>query len=472
MKHKKHLPGGVKEMMVVALPMVVSHACETIMIFTDRLFLSRLGPVYMNASMGGGLSVFMVMTFFLGLTGYTTALVAQYLGAGQKDNSAKVLSQAVIISFIAYPLLLMAKPLAFSYFEFIGVSTQQLELQKIYFSILLYMTLLSMLRNCFSAFFSGLGRTKIVMISALISMLVNVAFNYVFIFGKLGCPALGIVGAAYGTILGSLVGLLVLLASYLHKDNMLEFRIKESFVFSKEILYKFFKFGSPAGFDMFLNILAFNTMILIFHAHNDISATAATIVFNWDMVSFVPLMGIKIGVTSLFGRYHGARQHDVAHRSAMSGLKIGWVYSSVILVLFVCFPEQLVSVFRPENGTELFDKSFSTAVFMLRMASIYVLVEAVIVVFIGALRGAGDSFWAMVLSVTVHWLLIPILYLILRYFNLSAQMGWVAVVMIFLLFALVIYLRYASGKWKQIEVVGIANYNEVSCDDFHERSDV
>ena len=80
--------GGVRELLAIALPMVVSHACETAMTFTDRLFLSRLGPEQMNAAMAGGLTCFMTMTFFLGLTGYTTALVAQYLGAGRKQHCA------------------------------------------------------------------------------------------------------------------------------------------------------------------------------------------------------------------------------------------------------------------------------------------------------------------------------------------------------------------------------------------------
>ncbi|MBN1588311.1 MAG: hypothetical protein JW888_02230, partial [Pirellulales bacterium] len=56
--------GGVRELMVVALPMVVSHACDTVMTFTDRVFLSRLGPEQMNAAMSGGLTSFMMMTFF------------------------------------------------------------------------------------------------------------------------------------------------------------------------------------------------------------------------------------------------------------------------------------------------------------------------------------------------------------------------------------------------------------------------
>ena len=74
-------------MIALALPMVVSQACDTVMIFTDRLFLSRLSPELMNAAMGGGLTAFMMMTFFLGLTGYATALVAQYFGREGKNTA-------------------------------------------------------------------------------------------------------------------------------------------------------------------------------------------------------------------------------------------------------------------------------------------------------------------------------------------------------------------------------------------------
>ena len=96
-----HVRGSIREMAAIALPMVVSMSCDTLMIFTDRLFLSRLGPEQMNAAMGGGLTAFMMMSFFIGLTGYATALVAQCLGAGQKNRCAVVLTQAAILSGLA-----------------------------------------------------------------------------------------------------------------------------------------------------------------------------------------------------------------------------------------------------------------------------------------------------------------------------------------------------------------------------------
>ena len=445
--------GGVRELLVVALPMVVSHACDTVMTFTDRVFLSRLGSDEMNAAMSGGLTSFMVMTFFIGLIGYTTALVAQYLGAGRKDRCAVATTQAMIVCLAAYPLILASRPLVFLAFDLSGVSAGQLEYQKEYFGILVYASIVGLTRTCLSGFFSGIGRTRMVMVAACVSMVANVGLNYVLIFGKLGLPALGIRGAAYGTIIGGLLGLFVLAAAYLWPTNCREFQIARSWRFDREAMGNLLRFGYPAGIEMFLNVLAFTAMIFTFQSHSPVTATAATIVFAWDMVSFVPLIGMQIGVMSLVGRYMGARSPDTAHRSAMSGLKIGWIYSAVIFLLFICFPNSLVAAFQPGTHDPVFEQAFPIAVFMVRTASLYVLIEAIVAVFVGALRGTGDTFWTMCISVSLHWLLVPILYVMLHRLGMSAQSAWVALVLTFFAFSHLFYLRYRSGKWREIRVV-------------------
>jgi MATE family multidrug resistance protein len=216
---------------------------------------------------------------------------------------------------------------------------------------------------------------------------------------------------------------------------------------------KLWRFGYPAGVEMFLNLLAFNGMILIFHADGLVTATASTIMLNWDMVSFLPLLGLEIGVMSLVGRYMGAGSPDTAHRATLSGLKSGWLYSAVILVLFAVFPHSLVDVFRPPYDDPAFQAAVPTAVFMIRVASLYVLIEAVVVVLIGALRGAGDTFWAMCISVSLHWALVPILFVILHILEWSPEAAWVALVGTFLMFSVLFYLRYRSGKWRTLRVV-------------------
>ncbi|MDX2481960.1 MAG: MATE family efflux transporter [Desulfuromusa sp.] len=445
--------GGLREMFAISLPMVVSHGCETAMIFTDRLFLSRLGSLSMNAAMVGGLTSFMLITFFIGLTGYATALVAQYFGAGRRDHCALVLSQAAILAVVSFPLILAARPLAHGLFVVMDIPPAQIAPQQLYFDILVYGSILVLLRTCLSSFFSGIGQTRVVMLAALITMAVNVVANYILIFGHFGVPPLGLRGAAYGTLFGSLCGLLVLTATYLRQENRRIYRVRSALRFDRIVMYKLLRFGSPAGVEMFLNLLAFTIMIMLFHSDGLITATAVTIVFNWDMVSFVPLLGIQIGVVSLVGRYMGAGRPDIVERVTRSGLKMGWIYSSLILVLFVSFPEQLVGVFQPGKTDVIYLQAAPLAVSMLRLASLYVLADATVVVFSGALRGAGDTFWTMCLSVGMHWLLVLILWVFLKVLELSPQTAWLAVIGFFLIFSGLFYLRYQNGKWKTLELV-------------------
>ncbi len=449
----RHPQGGMREMIAIALPMIISHGCETALIFTDRLFLSRLGPEQMSAAMGGGLSSYTMLTFFLGIIGYATALTAQYLGAGRKSRCALVLSQAVLIALLAYPLILAGRPLAHWLFRLTDIPAQQLGPQILYFDILLYGTIFALLRTCFSSFFSGTGRTQVVMLGAMTAMVVNIIANYALIFGHFGMPALGIRGSAIGTIIGSLCGMLVVLAAYLRRVNRREYEVMQALRFDWTVMRKLLRFGYPAGLEMLLNMMAFTTMILVFQSHGLATAAAVTVVFNWDLVSFVPLLGLQIGVVSLVGRYMGAGRPDIAERATLSGLKMGWGYSSIILVVFVFFPEELVAVFQPATPDAVFAQAAPLAASMLRLVGIYVLADAAMIVFSGALRGAGDTFWAMCISVGLHWLLVPVLILSLKVFHASPLSAWMAIIGLFLTFSGVFYLRYRSGHWKTLSIV-------------------
>jgi MATE family multidrug resistance protein len=453
MKEEK---GGMAELLVIAFPMIISTACDGVMTFTDRLFLARLGSEQMNAAMGGGIAMQMMIFFFIGLTGYTTALVAQYYGSGKKNMVAVAAFQAIIIALVAYPFVLLCKPLAYGYFNIMHVPAEQLKYQVVYFNIVIYGAVVGILRNSLGCYFSGIGRTKIVMVATVIAMLVNVGLDYVLIYGKLGFPAMGIKGAAIATVIGGICGLIILIVAYVGKKNWHEFQIAGSFHFDAKVMRKLLYYGYPAGIELFLNFLALSTMIFIFHSHGSAVATATTIMFSWDLVSFIPLLGIEIAVTSLVGRYMGAGDPDTAHRAAMSGIKTGIFYSVIILFLFLLIPGSLVMVFRPNVADPVFNEALPIAKSMIRLASLYVLVEAIMVAIVGALRGAGDTHFTMLISVAAHWTMLPVLYFIMNILGMSAVAGWLGIIIFFLIFCFVLVLRYRSGKWQQIKVVDIA----------------
>jgi multidrug resistance protein, MATE family len=448
-----HKPGGIKELLALALPMIISTACDGVMTFTDRLFLARVGSEQMNAAMGGGVTMQMLMFFFVGLTGYSTALVAQYFGAGEKQNSSKATFQAILITLAAWPIILLLKPLAGLMFQYLQIPARQMFYQIQYMDILAWGSVFSMMRYTLGCYFSGIGKTKVVMMATLVAMLVNVILDYILIFGKLGFAPMGIQGAAIATISGSALAVAILAVAYLSHNNRVEFSVVKSFRFDRVIMKKLLYYGYPAGLEMFLNFLAFSVMVAIFQSRGDVVSTATTIMFNWDLASFIPLLGIEIAVTSLVGRYMGAGRPQVAHRAALSGVKTGLFYSFAILILFVFIPQALVMVFHPDIPSGVFNAAVPIATNMIQIAALYVLAEAVMVAIIGALRGAGDTLFTMITSVTAHWTFVPLLYIALYVFHLSVAMSWFLLVMFFLAFCGVLVWRFQSGRWKNIKVL-------------------
>lgn len=446
-------PGGLKEVLLIALPMIASSACDMVMSTTDRMFLSRLDPELMNAAMTGGITVLAMFFFFFGIINFSTALVAQYLGAKQKRYSAWVTTQALIIAVLSYPLIIMLKPLGILLFDYMNLPEKQLAYQIKYYNILVYGGIFTLLRNAMSCFFSGIGRTRIVMTATVISMLANVAINYVLIYGKLGFRPMGIEGAAIGTIIANAIALFILFAQYFKKKNREEFGISRSFKFSKIIMKKLVYFGLPQGIEMFITMLAFNLLILIFQAQGSVISTATTITFNWDFIAFVPLLGIEIAITSLVGRYMGAKDPDTAHRSTISALYIGLIYCAINLVLYITMPYSLVRIFSPAEMSEVYIQAEPIAATMIRLASLYVLFDAIMICFIGALRGAGDTHWTMRMSIIMHWGLVAVAYISFEILNLSVISAWLGVIAVILLFSIVLFLRYKKGKWRTLQVI-------------------
>jgi multidrug resistance protein, MATE family len=441
--------GGIKELLQIAFPLIVSYACDTVMMFCDRLFLSRLSGDHMSAAMAGGLTAFMCTTFFIGIIGYTTAMAAQQLGAGRPERCGAVTAQGGIVALIAYPIMPALIPLVTHLFAEAGLHPTQLSLQTGYFGLLMWGSLVPLLRAVLSNFFSGVGRTRVVMLAAVVSMSTNVGLNYVLIFGKLGFPALGINGAAIGTIVAGALGLLILIAAYLRRENREMFQVVSGMRWNRGLISELIRLGTPSGVELFLNLVAFTVLVTLFHARGETVASAVTITFNWDMVGFIPLLGVNVAVTSLVGRYVGKKQLDTAHRAVNSGLWLGCGYMFCLMVLFLLAPGPLVDLFRPSETGTSWQESRTMAVVMVQFISVYLLADAVSVVFSGALRGAGDTFWTMVISVANHWLLAAVTYISLNVLETTAVTAWAALVLTLWIMTSILALRYYRGNWRK-----------------------
>ncbi|MDR2580940.1 MAG: MATE family efflux transporter [Fibromonadaceae bacterium] len=449
--------GGVKEMLMVSLPMVMSMSFDTFLVFINRLFLSKLGPDYMNASLIGGLTEMVVIMFFNGVISYSTAMVAQNFGAQKISRCSLVTAQALFIALCCYPIALALIPPAHIFLNSFNVPELQSTLQIQYFDILVYGCIITMFRHALACFFIGLGKTRIVMTATLTGLMVTLVLSYGFTFGKLGLPALDIVGAPVAVIIGNFTALCFLLVKFFSKEYRENYSTHKCWRLSKRILSTLIKKGLPSGSEMFLNMLAFLTLILLFDTQGLVAATATSIMFNWDLVAFVPLIGLEVGATSLVGKYVGARDFASANRVTYSGIKIGLGYAGIIILLFVGIPEILVNVFTPHEIIPEWDEARILAINMLRLAAIYVTVETFIVIYAGALRGAGDTMAVLFIASGLHWLLVGIVWVFFNIFQANVLQTWGFTVLIFTIWPLFLFLRWKNGKWRRMWEVKFLN---------------
>jgi MATE family multidrug resistance protein len=442
----------LKRLLIIAVPMVISQASDTIMMFADRLFLSRLGGEYLAASMSGGLTELMLSFFFIGTIGYVTAIVAQYYGSGQKEKCAEATFQAVVLAVISYPVILALSPLAKFFFTAVGQSSLQVELAYTYFQTLIFGIVFLVLRHALAGFFIGIGRTRVVMIANAAGMFVNLPLNYILIFGKLGLPAMGLRGAAIGTIGGNFVIFLIMLVFYLRRSNREEFSTHRALIVQSGILKTLLKFGIPAGIEMFLNIAAFNLFVQTMYTYGSQVAASVTVAFNWDNVAFLPMIGMGHAVTALVGQNIGAGDLSEARKTTYTGLRTAWIYSFIMLILFIFGARLLVGVFLP-GGDAVNGEVSTMAVTMLRLASLYILADSAQIVFVGALRGAGDTRWVMVVSAGLYWIFAAVAVFLIKVVKVEPVTAWLCFISFLILLSLSMFLRFRGGRWTRINLI-------------------
>jgi len=449
--YNKHFagPSGISEVWAIALPMVISSAFDVLVMFIDRMFLARVEPVQMAAMMTGGLTAFTAGTFFIGVISYNGTMVAHLYGAGRKGDCAKMTTQALLLSLISYPLVLLLIPVGTASFGWAGHSAAQIVYETEYFVItMLCATLFSLLRIPFSSFFAGIGSTRLVMFANLVGLLVNLLVAYLLIFGEFGFPKLGIRGAAIAVSVSSFANFLVLAYLYFRVQNRLSFEIGKSFVFERILCGRLIRFGFPSGMEFMISLSAFTTMVSMFHSYGENVAAAVTIAFNWDMIAFLPMVGLQIAVTALVGQNLGRKNEAGAIRATWSGFKLNLIYSGFMLLLFLTVPHYLVMIFAPSVVTPEWNGIYKMAVPMIMMMSIYPISDGMLIIFSGAIRGAGDTSWAMCASTVLHWGGAGYAWLLTHFLKLPPVMAWCLFVLVFPLFGLTFWLRFRSGKWK------------------------
>lgn len=446
--------GGYRELVRVAIPLILSTASFTVMHFMDRIMLTRYSDTTAAAATAAGVLSFGLMSFFMGVAGYTNTFIAQYYGATDRKMCAVSLWQGmyfVAIVSILFPLVF--KPLGMIMLSWSGHEPAVLEAERIYFGILVAGVVFPLLNSVLGSFFSGRGDTWTVMWVNCVAALLNVVLNYCLIFGKGGLPEMGISGAAIATLSASCSSNIIYIFLIFRKPWCRLYGVSRYTAFRLSSFMQLLRYGGPSGISFGLDIMAFSFFILLIGRLGTTELIASNITVTINSLAFLPMLGISIATSILVGQHIGEGHKRAAEQSAYSGVKLAILYMIVMGLIFIIFPRQLFGLFQgPENSREVFEQVIRYGRYLLVMIAILGIFDAVNVTFSGALKGAGDTLFPMWANVIIAWILfVPPVYLLTRY-KASLYWSWIVFMVYVALLGLVFWWRFRGGVWKTIEI--------------------
>lgn len=455
MMKRWHATGGYKEVLDLGMPLVVSMLSSTVMTFTDRIFLGNYSIEALGASMPASLAAFLFLCFFMGVAEYVGVFVAQYTGAAQPEKVGRAvwvgLWFCVPSGLILASLWFAAEPL----FALAGHPEEIRSLEVVYFRILTLGSVPFLFGICLSCFFSGRGMTKPVMIVSMAAMIINIPLDYCLINGVGPFPEMGIVGAGIATVIGYTLPVVAYTYLIFTDENERLYKIRSAWKLDRELFRRFMKFGLPGGVEFFLDIFAVSFFVFMVGRIGPIELTATNAVFSIYNLAFLPTVGLHIAASIMVGQAMGDRNVKLALYSTKSVFHIAIAYMGLMAVIFLVFPDMLVNLFRASGDAGMaYDEVLDVGVVLMRYVTIFTLFDAVAIIYVGGLKGAGDSRFIMLsIALSAGLVLVgPMLALNLLGIQ-SVHAPWICLVLYVVCLAGAFYVRFRKGPWQKIEMI-------------------
>ena len=440
---------------LTALKMAVPAMIESLFVslagLIDSLMVSKLGS---DAVAAVGLTTqpkFIGLALFMAISVSLSALVARRFGEKRRDSANSIVVTAFAIIFVA-AIILTAVFVIFApqMIKWCGSTSDTHDLAVTYFRIIMGGMIFNCIQLGINSSQRGAGNTKITMRTNIASSLVNVCFNYLLIGGNFGFPAMGIAGAAYATVLGTVVGAIMSIISVTSNNGFISipYIIKERIKPSFESLKRIVKVGYSVMIEQILMRIGFLATALMAADMGDESMAAHQVVMNIMSISFAFGDGLQAAAVALIGRSLGEKDPEKAKIYSKRCQTIGFCISLVLAVMYVLTSGTIMQQFF-KNEPEIVNIGVGIMYCMIPA----MLFQIRLVIYQGTLRGAGDTMYTAVVSAASVTLIRPIVSYIACY-----TLGWgiygvwcgIAADQISRYFMVMI--RFRMGKWQKIKI--------------------
>jgi MATE family multidrug resistance protein len=440
---------------ILATPVILGMLGHTLVALVDNIMVGQLGTAELAAVSLGNSFMFIAMSLGIGFSTAITPLIAEADSEGNfeagKSSFKHGLFLCSVLGILLFIMVLFAKPLMYAMKQ----PPEVVDLAMPYLNLVAASLIPLIIFQGFKQFSDGLSMTKYPMYATIVANVVNVVLNYIFIFGKLGAPEMGVVGAAIGTLASRviMVAYLWFMLSQHYKSREYVINIK-IFTLTKKMLKKLLNLGFPSAMQMFFEVAVFTAAIWLSGILGKNPQAANQIALNLSSMTFMVAMGFSVTAMIRIGNQKGLQRFKELRRIAFSIFLLTTVLAvlfAILLMIFnVALPKLYLDFDDPINFADNFEV-VSIASKLLIIAAVFQISDALQVVALGALRGMQDVKIPMFITFIAYWVIgFPISFYLSMYSNYGSSGIWIGLLAGLTASAILLFIRFNYLSKKMI----------------------
>ena len=388
---------------------------HTFVSFVDNIMVGQIGTAELAAVSLGNSFMFIAMSIGIGFSTAITPLIAEADSSDNLKQARSSYKNGLFLCTVLGIVLFLGIYFSKSVMYLMKQPEEVVELAIPYLDLVAFSLIPMIIFQAIKQFSDGMSMTKYPMYATLLSNIINIILNYLLIFGKFGFPEMGIVGAAYGTLVSRIVMVLYLwiLLRYNKRSKRIVRDIK-FFVLDFLMIKKIINLGSLSAMQMFFEVAIFTAAIWLSGLLGKNPQAANQIALNLSSMAFMVAMGLSVASMIRVGNQKGLKNYKELRRIAFSLFLLGVLLAIFFALLFFIFHKSLPSIYVNLNDTTNYADNMeviSIASKLLIAAAFFQISDSIQVVVLGALRGLQDVKIPTILTFISYWVVgFPISY--------------------------------------------------------------
>jgi MATE family multidrug resistance protein len=389
-----------KPMLALAVPVVAAELGWVAMGTVDTMMVGRVSAEAIGAVSLGTALFLAVAIFGMGLLLGLDTLVSQAFGAGRIEDCHRCFFQGVYLSLALAPVLMLVVYLLVQMLGAWGTDPEVVALTVPYVEKVTWSLLPLLLYASFRRYLQAMGLVQPVMFVLITANVVNALVNWLLIFGNLGAPPLGVVGAGWATFISRSYmagGLFLYILYHDHRRRTGLFGV--SLAFDPSRMRQLLTLGFPAAAQITLELGVFAVATALAGRLDSVSLAAHQIALTAASITFMVPLGVSSAGAVRVGQALGRGEPRAAGRAGWTALLLGAGFMALSALCFLSFRSQILRAFTSDEAV------LTAGVSLLFVAAFFQLFDGIQVVATGILRGAGDTRTPMLSNLVGHWFL-------------------------------------------------------------------